>query len=245
MWHIENPELRRGTLDFTSSGQGWRKVTQLFADHVQLVNAIELIDWKADDTQLLICEACGIEGCEKGNWVRLRRSDSHVFILPAFDYIWAERDYDKTEYYPPRYLKTHGAAYFDRVMYEALQSQNSHLPSFDELQLLNIREATLIFHLEAPVQVLGPPPDVRVRHDLIAGASEGAAPDRVKQIEALIQKQYADVSPATLRPLLQSEIPISIFLDASEFIDWKALVLDGSEYRLVIDSRFVIVSGGS
>ena len=32
-----------------------------------------------------------------------------------------------------------------------------------------------------------------------------------------------------------------LVVETSEFIDWKALVVDGDDYRLVVDSRFVIV----
>jgi hypothetical protein len=240
MWRIENPELRRATLDFTSSEQGWRNVTQLFADGVQLVNAIELVDWTADDTQLLVCEACGMEGCEQGNWVCIRRAGSLVLILPASNHIWAELEYDKTEYYPPRFLQTHGVAYFDRSTYEDLRSQHSDFPPFYAIQHLNMREATLIFHWEAPAQVFGPPPEVRVRHELIVGTSEADVNEHLNRLEHLIHQQYGDNSHATLRSLSESETPISLYLDASEFIDWKALVSDGSEHRLVIDSRFVI-----
>lgn len=243
MWRIENPELRRGTLDFTSSEQGRRKVTRLFADGIEVVNALELIDWRGDDTQLLLCEACGIDGCERGNWARIRRSDSLVLILPAFDYIWAERDYDKTEYYPPQFLQAHGAAYFDRSTYEELGRGLDHFPAFDALQALTMREATLIFHLTAPAQVLGPPPEVRVRHELIAGASAGEVLEHIKRLEDCVRHQYDDNSPALLRLLSEGETSISLYLDASEFIDWKAFVIDGGEYRLVIDSRFVIVAG--
>ncbi len=242
MWRIEHPELRPATLDFTSSGQGWRKVTQLFADGIQLINALELVDWGMEDAQFLICEACGIEGCEQGGWVRIRRSDSMVLILPAFDYVWAEREEAKTEYSPPHFLKTHGVAYLEQSVYENLRLQHDSFPSFDAIQPLNMREATLIFHWEAPAQVLGPPADVRVRHELIIGASEV---DCVKQMEEVIQKQYQNDSPSVLRPLSKSETPISIYIEASEFIDWKPMVFDGVTYRLVIDSTFVIAGGGS
>lgn len=125
MWRIEKLELRPATLDFTSSGQGWREVTQLFADGIQLINTIELVEWGADDTQFLIREACGMEGCKRGDWVRIRRTDSLIFILPSFDYIWAERVDDKAEYHRPHYLKTHGIAYFDRCIHEDLQSKEA------------------------------------------------------------------------------------------------------------------------
>ena len=48
-------------------------------------------------------------------------------------------------------------------------------------------------------------------------------------------------SNALLLPLTEHDRTISIYLDAAEFIDWKALVIDVDEYRLVVDSRFVIV----
>ena len=238
MWHIEKPELRPATLDFTSSEQGRRNVTQLFADGVQVMNAIELTCWSADDFQFLICEACGIEHCKPGDWVRLRRSDSLVLILPASDYIWPESENDKTEYRPPQYLKTHGIAYFDRSTYEHLRLQHAAFPAFAEIAPLTMREATLIFHWQAPAEVLGPPPEVRVRHELLVDASA------VNQLEELIQKQYQDESPAVLRPLWESEIPLSIYLDAAEFVDWKPLVAHDNMYNLVIDSEFVITSAG-
>jgi hypothetical protein len=41
--------------------------------------------------------------------------------------------------------------------------------------------------------------------------------------------------------LTEHDRTISICLDGAEFIDWKALVFDGEEYRLVIESRWVVV----
>ena len=33
---------------------------------------------------------------------------------------------------------------------------------------------------------------------------------------------------------------ISLYLDAGEFMEWDALVFDGSEYRMLVDSKYVI-----
>src|SRR5688500_15402081 len=132
MWHIENPELRPGTLDMTSANGGFCKVTQLFAGDVKLINAVELVAWDLeDDTQFLICEACGYFHCKRGDWVRVRRTDSIVLLLPAFDYVWAEEQEDWMEYGPPSYLTQRGIPYFDRSTYENLQTQNPDFPPFD------------------------------------------------------------------------------------------------------------------
>lgn len=242
MWRIENPELRRATLDFTSSEQGYREVTQLFSNGIELINAVELVDWDSEDTQFLICEACGITNCEPGGWVSVRRSGLLVLILPSVDHVWPERDEDKKEYAPPAYLRRRGVAYFDRTTYEGLRSQHSAFPPFDRFQHLTMREATLLFHWDAPAQVLGAPPIVQLRHDLITGSSEGDAVGYVEHLENLITDQYKDNSEALLRPLTSGENPISIFLTTTEFIDWKPLMFDGLSYRLVVDSKYVIDS---
>lgn len=247
MWRIENPELRRHTLDFTSSEQGLRKFTQLLVDGVELSNALELLEWRNGETQFLICSGCGIEGCKRGDWVRVRRSDSLILLLPAFDYVWAERDYDQTEYFPPSYLTQRGVAYFDRPTYEGLRSRYEVLrpkhdpfPPFEEIRQLSVKEATLVFHWDAPAAVLGAPPLVQPCHELVVGSSEGSAVEYVKVLEELIKQQYEDESPAVLRPLSSDERVVSIYLDASEFIDWQALAFDGVRYRLLVDSQLVI-----
>ena len=214
----------------------------MFADGVQLINAVELVNWDTDDTQVLICEACGFDRCKPGDWVRVRRSDSMILMLPAFDYVWAELPDDRVEYSPPKYLRQRGGvAYFDRSTYESLLSQNTEFPAFEEIQQLNMREATLLFHWTAPAQVLGVPPEVRVNEEIIVGASEGSSSSYVTVLKDLLNRQYNATSPALLRPLTGSDRVISLYLDASEFIDWKALVVDGEDYQLVVDSRFVVV----
>ena len=201
MWRIENPELRPGKLDFTSSGQGVREVTQLYVDEVQLINAVELVYWNTDDMQVLICEACGIDRCKSGDWVRVRRSDSMILMLSAFNYMWAERSEDRLEYSPPKYLsKRGGVAYFDRSTYEGLHSQNSEFPAFEQIPQLSIREATLAYHLTAPAKVLGVPPEVRVNKEIIVGASEGTAADYVWRLEKLLHDSYNNRANALLRP---------------------------------------------
>lgn len=149
MWRIEKPELRPATLDFTSSGLGRRQVTQLFANKVLLINAVELVEWEEDECQFLVCERCGFTHCEPGNWVRVRRSDSAVVILPSFEHVSPEREEDRIEYGPPKYLIDRGIPYFDRATYESLRSQHSSFPPFAQIPQLNAREAELLARWDA------------------------------------------------------------------------------------------------
>ena len=239
MWQIKSPELKPSTLDFGSSGQGRLHVYQLLSEGIELINALELVDWNSGDTQFLICEACGFVHCKPGDWVSVRKSDSLVLILPASGYIWRESNAD-AEYRPPLYLEKQGIAYLDISTYESLRSKHPSFPALDQIHRLNLREATSLFQWNAPYRVFGDPPAVRTRSDIVVGSSQGDHVEWLHRIEHLIQKQYTVECFAQLRSLSAKERVISLYLDAAEFLEWDALVFDGSEYKLLVDSKYVI-----
>jgi hypothetical protein len=239
MWQIKNPEIKPTTLDFSSSGQGKVQVSQLVSEGVELINAIELVDWDSEDTQFLVCEACGYTHCKSGDWVSIRKSNSLILILPTSQYVWRE-DGEEEEYRPPYYLKKQGVAWLDLSTYQSLRSKHSSFPTLEKIRQLNLREATLVFHLDAPANVLGRPPEIKVRRDIVLASSEGDYVEHLKQLETLIPRQYKDDSNAVLRPVSESEQVISFYLDGQEFMEWNALAFDGSAYRLLVDSKYVI-----
>ena len=149
MWQIHNPEIRTATLDFGSSDQGLVNVSQLYSDDVQLINAIELVEWDTNENQVLVCEACGFVQCKPGDWVSLRRAEPLILVLPAFD-VFVENEKANDEYSPPWYISKKGTAYFDPATYESLQANHSALPPVESIRGLNMREAILIFQWEAP-----------------------------------------------------------------------------------------------
>ena len=239
MWQIKNLELRPTALDFGSSGQGKRPVFQLFADGIKLINALELVDWDVEDSQFLICEACGFTNCKSGDWVSVRRSDSVVLILPSSEYVWREKK-DYMEYCPPAYLKERGIPFLDSATYETLRSQHSSFPALEKLQPLKAKEAAVLFQWTAPDRILGEPPEVNIQADLIVGSSEGDQTEPLKILEKLLKKQYDNVSSAVLRSKSDNERVISFYLDATAFTEWQAMVFDGSEYRLMVESKYVV-----
>ncbi len=239
MWQIRNFEIKPAILDFSSSGQSNRQVSQLFGEGVQLMNALELMDWQNPyETQVLICEACGIVRCKSGGWVSFCRSESLVFMLPTEDYVSGDED-DKREYDPPAYLKQRGIPCFDFDTWNSLQSKEPSLPGVDEFEPLSLKDATLLFHWNDR-QILGEPPTIHCSSDIIIGSSEGDWARQFEQLTKLISAQYATDSVAQMRHILDHERIISFYLDGAEFIEWPAMVFDGSEYRLLVDSAYVI-----
>ena len=240
MWQIKDPELKPATLDFTSSEQGKVQVSQLFSEGIQLINAIELVEWDRD-SQFLICEECGFTNCKPQDWVSVRRSGSLVLFLPASIYVWTVSVRDKKEYSPPAYLKQKGIPYLDFSTYETLRSRNATFPAIDEIPPLQLKEATLLFHWTAPDNVLGEPPEIEVRRDLIVGASKGDPVEHMRVLQDLMNKQYKIETPAQMRSIAPNERVISLYLDRG--IEWQAMVFEGSEYRLLVEWKYVVDHG--
>lgn len=239
MWQIKNPEIISSNLDFGLSGRNKFPVFQLFVEGIKLINALELVEWNEEHSQFLICEGCGYAGCKSGDWVSVRRSDSLVLFLPSSEHIWREEK-DYMEYVPPAYLRQRGIPYLDSATYETLRSQHSSFPALDKLQPLNAKEAAVLFQSTAPDRIVGEPPEVSIQADLIVGSSEGDQSEPLKILKELLKKHYENESPAVLRSKSDNEQVISFYLDATAFTEWQAMVFDGSEYRLMVESKYVV-----
>jgi hypothetical protein len=185
MWQISNPEIRTGRLDFSSSGQGTKAVSQLYSDDIQLMNAIELVGWEMDEDQFLICEGCGFVHCKSGDWVSLRAAGPLILVIPAFGSYFQDGEVN-TEYSPPVYLRKRGIPYFDVATYEELRATNASFPPIERIHGLEMWEAILAFQWDAPLQAFGrPPAQFAQREDLVIASSEGEHTEQVRWIESI------------------------------------------------------------
>ena len=85
MWAVRDLGTRSATLDFSSSGQASRAVTQAVIDEIVFANAVELCSWDDTRVQVHVCEDCGIEHCASGGWLVSRNVGVGVAFVPAFD----------------------------------------------------------------------------------------------------------------------------------------------------------------
>lgn len=126
VWQIIEFEISKASLDFTSSEQGNWNGHALRVGNDVVLNAIELLEYEHGCLQALVCEQCGITGCEPGNWTALRRLENSVAIAPAIDFI-RDGDFEPEEYSPPKYMRRNGVPLLDRANYERLRI---HVPAF-------------------------------------------------------------------------------------------------------------------
>jgi hypothetical protein len=241
MWEIRHPEIRQVRLDFGRSGGAAVRASQLLSDATLLINAVELVDWESAATQFLICEACGMVGCQSGGWVSLRSAGALIIVLPAFD-LFMDDHKKYGEYAPPYYIKQKGVPYIDVAKYESLRAKHSGFPPVSRLRALSMREAVLALQLDVPAHAFGTPPEAfGYRGEWVIGTAEGAIDEQVERLSALARAHFDDKTAVCVRPVSENENPISFFFDFAEFTEWKPLARSGQEYHLMLNSKFVVV----
>ncbi|MGB7414150.1 MAG: hypothetical protein WA902_08065, partial [Thermosynechococcaceae cyanobacterium] len=115
MWQLLAPELRQAKFIDSENQKRW--ITQLWVGEIQLINALEFVNWGDRNLQFQVCQ-CGIVGCQPEGWVSIRKTSALVIILPAFNQIQeADRGFEE-EYLPPAYLWEKGAIFIEQCVYE-------------------------------------------------------------------------------------------------------------------------------
>lgn len=201
MWKIDNPKFEKITLNFSNLGQGNFQATRLVSDGVEIMNAIELIDWDDDEIQVSICDHCGTVKCSSGGWIVFRSSGDLILMMPVFEAM-REDDWSKTEFSPPYFIQDRGTAFFERQTYEDLREQFSEFPLFEKIRPLQMREAIWLVQLNAPLRILGEPATLEIDHRKF-GSAVAASNSEPKEIlleaENLLRENFEIKSSAYLR----------------------------------------------
>lgn len=220
---VSNFELRKLRLDFSSSGQGRFDATELVIDGIQLVNAIELLDFTDGTVQLIVCEACGVSGCEPGSWATVKRTSDKIAFVPAIDAM-REGDWESHEYSPPRYIMKYGPIVFDLASYQALRQESGRFPDPDRVKELSPSDVLAVLQLTAPGRVLGPlgmPANLSAEN--IVAVTEGDLEKEINEFRKLIDHVNND------HAFELSEAPIRVtefHLDIPDFPAWRPFGYD-------------------
>lgn len=241
MWQLTTPITRKVELNFSSSGQSRIFVTQLAIDDIQLINAIEFVNWGEAQLQFIVCEDCGFVGCQPHGWIELKRVDSLVLITPAFTRISEASEIRPHEYLPPYYLVEKGAIYIEQESYTNRLCKIANFPNFEMLAPLSTWEAAKLFQLEAPCHVLGHISNpIQLNQDIVIASSEGKFIELTKELISLVNRLMTNISPAKLRRVTEHDQVISLYLDIAGIPEWKALSYNGSRYFLYLEPGYII-----
>lgn len=235
MWIVDQIESREREFDFGSSGLDRHSTAGLFADGVEIVNALDLVDFSADADgaiQLIVCDYCGTPGCNAGNRVSFRRLDDGLLMIPSFASM-ARGDWEMTEYGPPHFIAKRGAPLFSDGALHAVLARLPALVGPSSWPPLNSREAALLLQWEAPYRVLGEFPDPpRLHKNMILAAAHGSELEILDTFRKLLDDALAAEQPVSTT---RGE-PVTFYLDLDHagYPEWEPVALVGGQYRLAL-----------
>ena len=93
--------------DFSTSQQvspAWTRVT---CRGMQITNSLEWADWRENPVQVILCDACGHEGCASGGYVHVSRLNCLVLWTGAQRS--SDNEYGDDAYEIPRIIRSLGA----------------------------------------------------------------------------------------------------------------------------------------
>lgn len=241
MWRVKQISTRKVGLDFSSSGQGTRHVTQMVADGTILTNALELTDWSQRSVQLIVCSQCGTEHCEHGGWVSPRWTGSHVILLPDFarmaDDQWALNDYR-----PPDYFGSRGIPVLPDVLAKTIPA----LPWPHELPLITGQELVHAIQWTAPWNIVGRFLDLaRVRREDVIATSEPDLPSAIDRFERALARMASSADEILLDTRGDGALPVSFYLDDPGATEWVPGFSLGGEIALALDADLVAPPSGA
>jgi hypothetical protein len=234
VWQVERLEFRSAALDFRSSGQGRPGVTQLLFDGELFANATGLTDWDADVFQVLVCEDCGVEDCEPGNWVQVRRLGTTSFFTPC----WSD---DVDRHSPPRLLERRGIPVLSDELYRTLGERLVALPG--EPPDLGLPDVASLIAFEAPRGlVTRDSRTFRVHPELLVAVSEGETEEMACRLQELLDACLVAQATPVVRRVEAADAALTFYVNDTTFTEWTPLVRHGDgEIGLLLGSQSVLV----
>ncbi len=129
--------------DFASSGLSNPIWTRVWFKKMLLCNGLEGVDATTNPIQTLICEQCGISGCQQGGYVHLSRLDGLVlWSAPVLD---EPEPWEIRHFRAPNVVLDHGALAIPAEQWRKLRNINPGLPHIDGLESIDIVQEHLLW----------------------------------------------------------------------------------------------------
>jgi hypothetical protein len=236
---IASLSTRREKFDLTSSGQRSSTATQVVATpgDATLANAVEYVTWNQSPMQFILCTQCLAEGCESGGWLQPRLAGDYVVLTPAYERMAESGTADGG---PPRYVERLGIPLLAVPLYQELGRLLPGLLAPAQLEWLNGAELLRCMQWEAPLRVMGRPPQApELVPKRILAVSEGNAEEGIASLSTAMQ-ELAKAPEVVLEELAAPSTPLTFYLDGPHFPEWAPLAaLPGQAMRLLLTPRMV------
>jgi len=232
------------TPNFESSGQKSPSWTRVLCEGEELINALGWINWDEDPTQLLICTACGVSGCEIGGYVHVSRIGEFLAFTPPPSLLQGGGAMISPE--PHAFLLRHGAVLFPLNTWESIRQGQPRMPAgtaFPEMRRADLAElwsSTLpdVEERLAADRLLETLKEVLIcSDDRDAG---GALADLSTLISWVRSSPEAPVKGTLCAPNESGFNVVSVYLDGSPIRTWQAIARN-VKTSFALDGELVFV----
>lgn len=242
MWTSTNLQAYQKQYDFTSSDQGKPTYTALTIEGIEFFNMVEQVDVENEDNQVfqtILCEKCGFQSCQSGNWVAIQELNDYVFFIPAFEEIKEEQV--PGDYSPPFLLRQNGALWMTLFTYNNFKKYVPALNRLKEIQKMTSDELISLYKSDTHHNLFGTFPNFTAANkDPVLATSEL----NTKQLFDIIHSSLTNLERAQnymIQEVKNEDIILSIYLNHKETTQWKALYKTGNEFGLLLGGKFKIV----
>jgi hypothetical protein len=244
MWSIEDIEVRKVQLDFSSSGQRRRTVTEISTAGLCLFNAIDLVEVEPTATQVMVCDHCGFPHCSPGGWVAFRRIGDRAAWIPAWEEM-EQTEWEMSEYRPPSILESRGPLIFGAQAWDRLRGLHGGLPDVHALRQINSREAARLCQWSAPGRVLGIFPAMpRIRREALAAVTQGDLTAEAECVDQCLRDYCERTQVMELVPEPLSVAPIEFWLDLPGTPGWKSFGHIAAKVCVLLGGGLALVPKG-
>lgn len=225
--------------DFSTSEQVSPTWTRVTCRGVQIANSLEWPDWQDNPVQVILCDACGHEGCASGGYVHVSRLNRHVLWTAAQSS--SDAEYGNDAYEIPRMIRSLGALALPIEVWNGWSATIKELPRADRLIEAN-------YAAVADAWVLGPARSTNTLlahlRDRLVGGTTLDKENAVGLVERTLTYLRRNAQTSFDQPLagldeLGARLE-TLYFDGPAEIDWPAFAFVGSDTYIVLDHRHLV-----
>ena len=215
---------------------GQESYTQVSANGIRLIDAIEYMELSGDGGSVINCEGAELPYfLKKTGEVITRRLGSMVVLLPDFDNLRIEFPNEIDGRIPPDYITEVGAPLFTERAWSQLRSLSTEVPHPTVYPMLSAKESVQLLQWNSPARVLGLCPDPPVlNRELILAVTKGDVKAEVGAVQDAISRWFELDQPVEIVDYLDKANPIEFHLDLPKYISWSPCVRIAGELCLRI-----------
>ncbi len=237
--------LREWTPDFSSSGQPSPTWTSVRCLGKEICNSLEGPEWTENPVQVLLCDACGIEGCASGGYVHLSRLDGFVLWTAPQIPMDPLDEWTETQYGPAFFLGRLGAIAIPEDTWNGWRSLVDGVPSVSQLPPANGPALADAWRLGPgrPMHVGELLPMLQAR---LLGCDTLETVDAIERVRRWLERLGDGPIAGTLRrPDAVDARVETLYFDGPAEQDWPAFAVRDDVEFILLDREHAFVPGAA